>query len=225
MLNLDTHILIHALRGSLTGKERRILSSDPWSISGIVLWEISKLVQLGRVEMDLADPEVVRALSKVHAWPLTFEICRGIHDPISEATLPTRSSPRGRLRSFQYATRETLELDPLPCWKHLTPEQRQKLVAALVSEIEEEAAARRKRTGVQPLGAEAILAQNPQSQPAKTKRSPAPAVHAATRAVAASCGTPTSGSSPPIGTPRRSCELDNATRPFPRVASLRLCPS
>jgi hypothetical protein len=28
MLNLDTHILIHALRGSLTGKERRILSSD-----------------------------------------------------------------------------------------------------------------------------------------------------------------------------------------------------
>ena len=30
---------------------------------------------------------------------------------------------------------------------------------------------------------QAILTQNPQSQPAKTKRSPAPAVHAATRAV------------------------------------------
>jgi REP element-mobilizing transposase RayT len=84
---------------------------------------------------------------------------------------------------FQYATRETLELDPLPCWKHLTPEQRQKRVAALVSEIEEEAAARRERTGVQPLGPAAILAQHPHSQPAKTKRSPAPAVHAATRAV------------------------------------------
>jgi REP element-mobilizing transposase RayT len=25
---------------------------------------------------------------------------------------------------FQYATRETLELDPLPCWKHLTPSVR-----------------------------------------------------------------------------------------------------
>ncbi|HEY0510769.1 MAG TPA: hypothetical protein VGH73_02615 [Thermoanaerobaculia bacterium] len=84
---------------------------------------------------------------------------------------------------FQYATRETLELDPLPCWKPLTPEQRQKRVAALVSEIEGEAAAHRERTGVQPLGPAAILAQSPQSQPLRTKRSPAPAVHAATRAI------------------------------------------
>jgi len=29
------------------------------ALSGIVRWEISKLVQLRRVEMDLADPEVV----------------------------------------------------------------------------------------------------------------------------------------------------------------------
>ena len=97
---------------------------------------------------------------------------------ISEASASTED-----FGPFQYATRETLELDPLPCWKHLTPEQRQQQVAALVSEIEGEAAARRERTGVQPLGPAAILAQSPQSQPNKTKRSPAPAVHAATRAV------------------------------------------
>gem|GEM_PF-6157638 len=36
--------------------------------------------------------------------------------------------------------------------KHLTPEQRRKPAAALVSEIEGEAAAHRERTGVQPLG-------------------------------------------------------------------------
>ena len=30
--------------------------------------------------MDLADPDVVRALSKIHTWPLTLEICRGIHE-------------------------------------------------------------------------------------------------------------------------------------------------
>lgn len=80
MLNLDTHVLIHALQDSLTAKERKILSAETWSISGIVLWEISKLVQLGRVEMDLADPEVIRALSRIHVWPLTLEICRGIRD-------------------------------------------------------------------------------------------------------------------------------------------------
>jgi PIN domain nuclease of toxin-antitoxin system len=80
MLNLDTHIVIHALQGSLTAKERQLLSADTWSISGIVLWEISKLVQLGRVEMDLTDSDVVRALSKIYTWPLTLEICLGIHD-------------------------------------------------------------------------------------------------------------------------------------------------
>ena len=80
MLNLDTHILVHALGGALTRREREILGADTWSISGIVLWEISKLVQLKRLEMDLRDPEVVRALSRIHTWPLTLEVCRAIHD-------------------------------------------------------------------------------------------------------------------------------------------------
>ena len=76
MLNLDTHVLIHALAGELDKKERKLLSENPWSVSAIVLWEISKLAQLGRVELDLTEPKVVRALRRVHTWPLTLEICR-----------------------------------------------------------------------------------------------------------------------------------------------------
>lgn len=91
MLNLDTHILIHALGGHLTESEHRLLVTDTWSISSIVLWEISKLVQLNRVEMDLEDPDIVRALSKIHTWPLTFEICRAIH------RLDFRSDPADEL--------------------------------------------------------------------------------------------------------------------------------
>ena len=87
------------------------------------------------------------------------------------------------LGTYQYATRETLELAPLPCWKHLPPEKRQQLAVAMVAEIEAEAAERRERTGVQALGPAAILAQSPESRPLKTKRSPAPAVHAVRRAV------------------------------------------
>jgi len=34
---------------------------------------------------------------------------------------------------YRYATRETFELAPLPCWKHLSPEKRQQLAAALVA--------------------------------------------------------------------------------------------
>jgi len=56
----------HDHAGVLTGRERELLSVDTWSISGIVLWELSKLVQLGRLEMDLDDSDVVRALSKIY---------------------------------------------------------------------------------------------------------------------------------------------------------------
>ena len=76
MLNLDTHVLIHALAGDLDEKERRLLSENPWSMSAIVLWEIAKLGQLGRLELDLSQPKVERALRRVHTWPLTLEICR-----------------------------------------------------------------------------------------------------------------------------------------------------
>ena len=48
MLNLDTHIVLHALAGSLTRREEKLLRRELWSISAIVLWEITKLAQLGR---------------------------------------------------------------------------------------------------------------------------------------------------------------------------------
>jgi hypothetical protein len=84
---------------------------------------------------------------------------------------------------LQYATREVLELDPLSCWEHLTPERRQARIAALVEDVESEAIVRRKRTGAKPLGVAAVLSQDPLQKPRKTKKSPAPAFHAASRAV------------------------------------------
>lgn len=74
MLNLDTHMLIHALCGDVRPAERNILAADSWSISAIVLWELAKLVQLGRISLDLDDPEVVRTLSGIHVWPLDLAI-------------------------------------------------------------------------------------------------------------------------------------------------------
>jgi len=78
MLNLDTHILLYALTGELTRREASLLSSDAWSISAIVLWEISKLSELGRIEIDLEHPELVRTLARIQTWPLTLEVCRAI---------------------------------------------------------------------------------------------------------------------------------------------------
>jgi PIN domain nuclease of toxin-antitoxin system len=76
MLNLDTHILLYAVVGDLTPTESRLLRGQPWSISAIVLWEIAKLAQLGRIEMDLDDRKVERALSAIHVWPITVDIAR-----------------------------------------------------------------------------------------------------------------------------------------------------
>ena len=80
MLNLDTHVLIYALRGELTPRERKLLSGDEWSISAIVLWELAKLAQLKRVSLSLADRDLRLALAKLHVWPLTIPICRQIEE-------------------------------------------------------------------------------------------------------------------------------------------------
>jgi len=76
LLNLDTHVLIYALRGSLKPRERELLSGDTWSISAIVLWELARLAQIGRVTVDLDDREVNRGLTGLHVWPLDLAIAR-----------------------------------------------------------------------------------------------------------------------------------------------------
>ena len=76
MLNLDTHILIHALGGDLRPRELELLETNEWSVSAIVLWELAKLVQLGRIKLNLDDREVVRALSAIHLWPIDMDIAR-----------------------------------------------------------------------------------------------------------------------------------------------------
>ena len=78
MLNLDTHILIHALSDHLTKKEKELLSKDAWGISAIVIWEIAKLAQLKRITIDLDDPEFSIILSNIQVWPLTLDVCRSI---------------------------------------------------------------------------------------------------------------------------------------------------
>ena len=76
MLNLDTHILVFALAGTLRKRERELLAAKHWGISAIVLWELAKLVELGRVSLDLDAPEVSACLSSLHVWPIDFAVAR-----------------------------------------------------------------------------------------------------------------------------------------------------
>jgi PIN domain nuclease of toxin-antitoxin system len=91
MLNLDTHVLLHAVAGRLSARETELLRAEQWSISAIVLWEFAKLAQLGRIVVDLDDADVVRTLSRVHVWPVTREIAR------ASTRLDVRSDPADEL--------------------------------------------------------------------------------------------------------------------------------
>ena len=76
MLNLDTHILVFALRGELRPRERNLLERERWGALAIVAWELAKLVQIGRVDIDLDDRKVLRTLSRIHLWPIDFVVAR-----------------------------------------------------------------------------------------------------------------------------------------------------
>jgi hypothetical protein len=100
-----------------------------------------------------------------------------------DRTAEHRAKLRGEaFESRRHATEETVELSQLPCWRHLSPEIYRDMVARLIKEIEADAAAERKRTGRKPLGAAAILRQHPHTCPNKSKKSPAPRFHAASKA-------------------------------------------
>ena len=76
MLNLDTHMLVFALNGELRPSEQALLARNRWSVAAIVLWELAKLVDLGRVDMDLDDRDVSRALNRIHVWPFDLAVAR-----------------------------------------------------------------------------------------------------------------------------------------------------
>jgi PIN domain nuclease of toxin-antitoxin system len=76
MLNLDTHMLVALLAGDLTREERACLLGHEWAISDIVLWELTKLIDLGRLELDLASTEFQTCLRKLTVIPISLDIAR-----------------------------------------------------------------------------------------------------------------------------------------------------
>jgi REP element-mobilizing transposase RayT len=145
-------------------------------------------VQIERLKYILAHGCKEGLVERLEDWPgahcvralLTGEPLEGTW---REREQETRARNRGQeVDPSQFETPETFTLDSLPCWRHLSPEEQRRRVAHLVEEIEAEAAAKRKREGKPVLGVAAILAQNPHAHPERPKKSPAPLVHAATKA-------------------------------------------
>jgi REP element-mobilizing transposase RayT len=144
--------------------------------------------QVDRLRYVLADGVKEGLVARVEDWPGISLVKSALNgEPILGTWFDRTEEHKARLRREdfgprRYATEETVVLSHLPCWRHLSPEMYRDLVAGLVREIEADAAAERKRTGREPFGVEAILRQHPHTCPEKTKKSPAPHFHAATKA-------------------------------------------
>ena len=76
MLNLDTHILVFLLSGDLSDRELRLVQGEQLVVSDIVLWELAKMIQLGRLDMDLDVPEFRECLRSLTIVPINLEIAR-----------------------------------------------------------------------------------------------------------------------------------------------------
>jgi len=147
-----------------------------------------EVAQVERLRYHLAHGVKEGLVDQVKRWPgvhfaksiLGGKPLKGLwFNRTAEFAAKNRGEDFGRLK---YAEEEELVLSQLPCWADLTPEQYRERIAELVEEIESEARADREARGVEPLGVEAILRQDPHTRPNQTKTSPAPACHAATKA-------------------------------------------
>jgi REP element-mobilizing transposase RayT len=145
--------------------------------------------QVGRLEYLLAHGVKEGLVAQLRDWPGVHSVKALLDgEPLVglwfDRTKEYAARQRGKsFQPLEYATEETLELDPLPCWRHLTPEQIRRNVAELVGRIEADAAAERERTGTVPLGPIVIRNQHPHDHPKKPKKSPAPMFHAFTKRV------------------------------------------
>ena len=95
MLNLDTHVLLAAVANRLRPDEARLLSTDFWCISDLVLWEIGYLSRENRIAFSVRHPELRRVLDGVTVWPVTAEIAHALRfldfrsDPADEIIAAT----------------------------------------------------------------------------------------------------------------------------------------
>jgi REP element-mobilizing transposase RayT len=148
-------------------------------------------VQHRRLSYCLAQGAKEGLVARPEIWPGVHCVCalrdgeplRGVWYDRTAHCLDRRR--RGEAPNLEdYASDELLVLDPLPCWEaeDLTDSEIRCRVAEIVETISREAAAERQTAGSRPSDPRHFLKVEPHHKPKTTKRSPAPLVHAGTRA-------------------------------------------
>jgi len=154
--------------------------------------------QIARLEYLLAQSVKEHLVARVRDWP-------GIHfgrtllegrsvlsgtwiDRTKKARLEIQARQeakekkrRKKVRRRDYTSTVTVQLEQLPCWRHLEWGKYVERIRKMIRKIEKDAEVERDRRGVEVVGVEAICQRNPQTRPNELQSSPAPLVHAATK--------------------------------------------
>lgn len=166
---------LHAWREKFWGQRYRAIP---------VSFEVDE--QIARFEYLLAHGCKENLVARPQDWPgasstralLTGERIQGIW---YDRTRQYRSNRAGGGRpEEEFASIETLELSPLPCWDRLSAHSLALRILELVEKVSREARQRAKQSRIGPMGRRRILRQDPHRRPRTLKRSPAPLFHAAT---------------------------------------------
>ncbi len=144
--------------------------------------------QVERLKYVLANGVKENLVERVCQWPGVHSAEALMHGTPLEGhwfdrTRQYAARNRGEeLSREQYVFTESVVLSPIPCWAHLAADRYRERMRNLVQEVDAAAARARRQSGARVLGVKAILAQDPQARPTSIARSPAPLVHAATKA-------------------------------------------
>lgn len=101
------------------------------------------------------------------------------HDRTLESKAKRRSAP---LDPHAFVEEETLRLAPIPCWSQCDPKEYRERIRSLVRAIERSARTNARASGREPLGRSALLRQHPHLEPKRSRKGPAPLVHAVSAA-------------------------------------------
>jgi REP element-mobilizing transposase RayT len=143
--------------------------------------------QVGRLAYLLCNGIKEGLVERPHHWPgvnCARALCQGaeLRGTWFDRTSQYEARRRGESRSpADFGMPESVVFSPLPCWASLEPAVYRQRIIGLVRHTVEEG--RHQRAGRPVLGRKAILGQHPHDEPFTHDRSPAPAVHAATKAI------------------------------------------
>jgi REP element-mobilizing transposase RayT len=152
-----------------------------------ILISHEEAAQVARLAYLLGNGVKEGLVERPHHWPgvhCARALCSGtdLRGTWFDRTAQYEARRRGDSRSpADFGTTESLVFSPLPCWAALAPDAYRQRIVDLLRTVTE--AGRRDRAGRPVLGRKSILSQHPHDEPRAHDRSPAPAVHAATKAI------------------------------------------